>query len=329
MKSAFYAGHGRMELRDVPDPVPGADDVLLRMRASAVCGSELHDYRSDHAGRGPAGHEGVGEVLSAPAGSGLTVGQLAAVQVLSGCGHCVHCLSGDPEHCATARFHGGTHAEYMVIPAMCCRPVPADIPPDLAVLLGGDTIGTPYHALSRLGVNATDTAAVFGCGPIGLGVIAVLRFLGARIIAVEPAAYRRELARHLGAESVLDPTDEDAVVRVRELTGGQGASVTLDCSPEAETVALALDSVAIHGRVGLIGEKPSAAIRPSSQFIRKEILVLGSWYFTGPDYFRIIDLYRRGLDPAPLATHRFPLDQVDQAFALFAARQAGKVLLLQ
>ncbi len=329
MKAAFYAGKSCIELRDVPTPTPGAGEVLIHMRASVICGSELHDYSSSNGGKGIAGHEGVGEGVSAPATSGLAEGQLVAVQVLSGCGNCEHCLSGDPEHCTAMRFHGGTHAEYMAVPAMCCRPVPADIPPDLAVLLGGDAIGTPYHALNRLGISAVDTVAVIGCGPIGLGCIAVLRFYGARILAVEPVAYRRELARRLGAEIALDPAAEDAVARVRELTGGQGASVALDCSPEAETVTMALESAAIHGRVALIGEKPAASIRPSPQFIRKELTVYGSWYFTGPDYFRILDLYRRGLDLSGLVTHRFPLQEADRAFSVFASRQSGKVLLIQ
>ena len=328
MKAAFYAGHDRIELRDVPTPTPGPDEVLLRMRGSVICGSELHDYHGEHAGGGIAGHEGVGQVVSAPTTSSLAEGQLVAVQVLSGCGNCEHCLAGDPEHCSNSRFHGGTHAEYMAVPTMCCRPVPDDIPVEIAVLLGGDAIGTPYHALSRLGVNAADTAAVFGCGPIGLGCIAVLRFFGVRILAVEPVAYRRELAVQLGAEIALDPGAEDAVARIRELTGGRGASVALDCSPEAETVTLALESAAIHGRVALIGEKPVATIRPSPQFIRKELTVYGSWYFTGPDYFRILDLYRRGLDLTGLITHRFLLEEADRAFAVFASKQSGKVLLV-
>ena len=153
MKAVFYAGNSRIELREVPIPTPGLGDVLIRIRASVICGSELHDYHSEHGGKGIAGHEGVGEVVSAPATSGLAEGQLVAVQVLSGCGNCERCLAGDPEHCTKMRFHGGTHAEFMAVPAMCCRPVPADIPPDIAVLLGGDAIGTPYHALSRLGIE--------------------------------------------------------------------------------------------------------------------------------------------------------------------------------
>jgi threonine dehydrogenase-like Zn-dependent dehydrogenase len=328
MKAATYAGQGRIELQEVPIPMPGPGEVLLRVRVSALCGSELHAYQSPHPRDEIAGHEAVGEVVSAPSDSGLVAGQHVAVQVLSGCGNCEFCLSGDPEHCAHSRFHGGTHAEYMAVPAMCCRPVPADIPLDQAVLLGGDTIGTPYHALHRLGISAADTVAVFGCGPIGLGAITLLRFFGAAIIAVEPIAYRRELACRLGAEIALDPEAEDAVARIHGLTSGQGASVTLDCSPEAATTAMALESVAIHARVAFIGEKPDASIHPSPQFIRKELTAIGSWYFTGPDYFRILGLYRRGLDLSGLVTHRFSLEDADQAFATFASHQSGKVLLV-
>ena len=179
MKAVFYAGNSRIELREVLVPDPGLGEVLIRMRCLGHLRQRAARLSQVHGGKGPAGHEGVGEVVSAPATSGLAEGQLVAVQVLSGCGNCERCLAGAPEHCTKMRFHGGTHAEFMAVPAMCCRPVPADIPPDIAVLLGGDAIGTPYHALSRLGISVADTAAVFGCGPIGLGCIAVLRFFGA------------------------------------------------------------------------------------------------------------------------------------------------------
>lgn len=329
MKAAMYAGQGRIDVREVAQPEPGPGEVLIRMRASAICGSELHDYRAPHGSGAIAGHEGVGDVVTAPAGSGLALGQMVAVQVFSGCSQCRYCLSGDWEHCASVRFHGGTHAEYMAVPASCCRPVPADIPPEDAVLLGGDVIGTPYHAIRKLGVSAADTAAVFGCGPIGLGAIAVLRFLGARILAVELAPYRRALALRLGAAEAIDPAAGDPVARVRELTGGRGVEVALDCSNVADTAWQALEAAAIGGRMAFVGEKPEAKVGPSPQFISKELTAVGSWYFTGPDYFDILALYRRGMSLAGLVTHSFPLAQADRAFALFASKETGKVLLVQ
>jgi threonine dehydrogenase-like Zn-dependent dehydrogenase len=327
MLIAVYASGGHVELHEAPMPQIKPGEVLVRVRASAVCGSELHDYRRGSGGR--AGHEAVGEVVQVQEVPGLAVGQHVAIQVLSGCGHCVYCLAGDPKHCAQTRFHGGLHAEYVAVPAQCCLVLPDDIAWDTGVLLGGDTIGTPYHALQRLGVSAADTAAVFGCGPIGLGTTALLHHYGVRTLAVESVTYRRELAVRLGAEMALDPAAGDPVARLRELTGGKGADVAVDCAGVPATTGMALDAAAIYGRVAFLGEKPEAPIRPSPQFIRKELTVIGSWYFTLPDYARILALYRQGLDVAGLITHRFPLAEIDQAFATFASGQTGKVVLLQ
>ena len=157
----------------------------------------------------------------------------------------------------------------------------------------------------------------------------MLHFLGAQTFAVEPVAYRRQLARELGAHVVIDPTEGDAVERIQELTHGRGADVALDCSGVRITTGMTLDSASVQGRVAFIGEKPEALIRPSSQFIRKELTVIGSWYFTGADYFRILSLYRRGLSVSSLISHRFSLPEAGQAFATFSSGQSGKVLILQ
>jgi propanol-preferring alcohol dehydrogenase len=207
--------------------------------------------------------------------------------------------------------------------------LPEEITWSEGVMLGGDTIGTPYHALRRVHVSAADTVAVFGCGPVGLGAITLLAFLGAQTFAVEPIRYRRELAGELGADVQIDPTSEDPCDTIRELTEGRGADVALDCSGLAATTTLALDCTAVHGRVALIGEKGEATIRPSDQFIRKELTVIGSWYFTAADYHRILRLRQQGLNVSGLATHRFPLEEAQQAFATFSSGQSGKVMIVQ
>jgi len=270
-----------------------------------------------------------GEVVALNDVRGIDVGEQMAVQIMSGCGRCLHCQASDLEHCTERNLHTGGHAEYVALPAECCLPLPPKVAWAESVLLGGDTIGTPYHALRRLGVSAADSVAVFGCGPVGLGAVTLLHFLGAQVFAVEPVAYRRQLACQLGADVGIDPAAEDAIARIKELTGGRGVDVALDCSGVAATTGMALDSAAVHGRVAFIGEKPEATIQPSPQFIRKELTVIGSWYFTGADYFRILSLYQRGLDVSGLITHRFPLEEAGQAFATFSSGQSGKVLILQ
>jgi len=330
MRYVQFTGGGRVELREkrVPDPGPG--EALVRIAASAICGSELGALREGLSGEGRnnGGHEMVGVVERANSTRRAGEGQRVGLQVLYGCGHCLYCLRGDPKHCRNGMTYlTNGHADYVLAPDMCLVPLPDDLDWEASVLLCGDTLGTPYHALKRLGgVCAGEWAAVFGGGPIGLGCLAWLTYHGARVIVSEPSAYRRALAERLGAELTVDPGQEDAVARVREATDG-GADLCLDCSPEPQTLADALDAARVQGRVAWIGEKATATVNPSGQVIHKELHMAGAWYFTAAEFYEQLAHYRRGLSPSGLITHRFPLADAPEAYRLFAARQAGKVIL--
>ncbi len=212
---------------------------------------------------------------------------------------------------------------------MCCLPLPDDVSWERGVLLGGDTIGTTYRTLKRLGATGFHTAAVLGCGPIGLGMLALLHFMGARAIAADLSPYRRNLAKQLGADSVIDPGAEDPAKAIIDLTHGAGVDIALDCSPTQETLTAALECVREFGKVGFVGEKGDSVIHPSNHFIRKEITAVGSWYYNPSDYYEILDLHWRGLKVDDLVTHRFPLREADQAFATFASGESGKVLIVR
>jgi threonine dehydrogenase-like Zn-dependent dehydrogenase len=329
MRGVVFAGNSKVDVRDFPDPEPEPGEVAIRVAVSAICGSELHPYRIPEGSQGAIpGHEIVGLVVAANQTSHTKVGDRVAVQVIAGCGNCHWCVQGDPKHCPERRVQLGGHAEMLAAPEMCCLPLPDDVTWERGVLLGGDTIGTTYRALSRLGVTAFDTVAVLGCGPIGLGMLVLLRFFGARAIASDLSAYRRQLAKRLGAWEVVDPTTGDVVQKIMELTGGAGADIALDCSPAPATLVAALECVRPFGKVGLVGEKADSVIHPSNHFLRKEITAVGSWYYNPSDYHEIIALYRRGLRVDDLITHRFPLEQADQAFATFASGESGKVLIV-
>jgi len=249
------------------------------------------------------------------------------MQIFSGCGQCRHCLQGDPEHCVEGpRAVLNAHSEYVVAPEVCLIPLPDDLDWEAGVLMAGDPIGTPYHALKRMGgVHAGQTVAIFGFGPIGQGFMALLRHYGVRTIVSELGAYRRELAAKLGASLVLDPSKEDAAARVRAETNG-GADISLDCSHHQETFTAALDAARVHGRVGWVGEKQSATLNPSEQAIRKELQITASWYFTVTDFHEEYELYRRGLSLDGLITHRFDLVDAPEAYRLFSSGQTGKVI---
>jgi len=324
-----FLGGEQVEVSSLPRPQCGPGEAIVKVAISAICGSELPAYRGGiHSGSSPnPGHELAGVVETTGALCHLRSGQRVGVQVMSGCGHCRHCASGDYEHCvAGVRVLGGGHCEYVVAPSACLVPLPDDLDWEAAVLLCGDTLGTPYRALRRLGgVCRGDVAAVFGCGPIGLGSLLWLKFFGARVIVSEPGAYRRDLAERLGADLVLNPHVEDVVNRIRRETDG-GADVCLDCAHATQTLTDALDAAGIHGRVAFIGEKSEAAIRPSDQFIRKELTIVASWYFTVAEFYDQVRHYRRGLDLRGLITHRFLLAEAQQAYSTFASGCSGKVV---
>ena len=166
---------------------------------------------------------------------------------------------------------------------------------------------------------------IIGAGPIGLGVLSILRYLGLQVIVSEPSAYRRDLCAKAGA-IVFDPVTTDLVAATNELTAGLGPTVVFDCVGRPVTQTLSLDIARPKGKVCFIGENKELTINPSRQIIHKELTLIGSVYFTLPDFQEIIALYRRGYRPDPFATHRYTLEQADVAYRNFVAGNTGKVL---
>ena len=329
MKRVKFLGNERVDVVEVDPPEPKPGEALVRIVRSAICGSEMPSYRNGmntdrHMN---PGHEMVGVVEDANGSIRYKSGSRVGITVLSGCGACVSCLSGNPKHCAEgSSIVLDSHGDLIAAPESVLVPLSDDVGWEAAVLLCGDTCGTPFRAIERIGgIRGNDTAAVFGCGPIGLGCVAWLSFFGAKVIVSEPNAYRRALASSLGAATVIDPRIDDSVEAIRSETGG-GADVCFDCSENEATTLAALEAVAVGGRVGFIGEKPTATVRPSEQIIHKEIIVSGSWYFTAADYAGELFHFRRGFDPTGIITHGFPLIEAREAYELFAGGNTGKVV---
>ncbi len=330
MQYVQYVGNYQVEAREGPIPRPGPGEALIQIALSAICGSELHSLEkgidSSISSVHNYGHEMIGVVAEVNAGRWAVQGQRVGVNIMQGCGNCIYCLSGEPFHCSKLKYSFDAHSDYVVVPEACLVPLPEDIDWDTAVLTCGDTLGTPYHALKRMGgVNASERAAVFGFGPIGIGCLTWLKYFGLFTIVCEISPYRRALAARLGADLVLDPGQEDVVARVREATGG-GAEICLDCAGVPKTLNDALDAARIHGRVGSIAEKGSATIKPSEQFIRKELTLVGSWYFTNAEFYEQVEFIRRGLSIDGIITHRYQIKDAPEAYALFKAGQTGKVV---
>lgn len=343
MRGVVLPGDRRLELRRFPVPEPGHGQVLLRMRASALCGSDLRAiYRPAHHGRGPeaytgviAGHEPAGEVVAVgPGVTRLRVGERVAAYHITGCGLCPPCRAGWMLLChsqARAAYgwkRDGGHADYMLAEESSL----VVIPPGLSFLDGAMAacgLGTGYAACRRAAVTGSDTVLVTGLGPVGLGAAFLARDLfGARVLAVEPSATRRALAAQLGFEEVTGP-DISLAMWVLERTAGTGCHVALECSGMAAARHFCLVAVGVWGRVVYVGEGGNVSFEPSPLLIHKQLTLQGSWVCSLPQMMELLRLLAdRRLKPERMVTHKYPLEDAAEAYREFDGGSTGKVALV-
>ncbi|WP_020619779.1 zinc-dependent alcohol dehydrogenase family protein [Paenibacillus daejeonensis] len=340
MKAVIFPGDKKVEVREVPIPQPGQGEVLIRMKASAICRSDMSLYYGNPVVGGEAatsgcihpGHEPAGEIVEIGAGvERFKNGDRVAVYLAIGCGECAHCKSGYKMFCTDWQCigfdkHGGD-ADYVVVPEENCMRIPDEMS-YLVAAVSTDAVGTLYHAQKRLAINGRDTLVIFGMGPMGGAGVMVARGLGATVIAVDMLDERLEMAKELGAEYTINGK-EDVLARIMELTGGRGADAVIDCSGSPHAQNTALNSLRAHGRAAFIGEGRELTINPSDQLIRKQITVMGSWYFPIFEYDEITRfILDRKLPVEKLVSHTFKLEEAEQAFRMFDARETEKAVFV-
>ena len=352
MKGVVFLGDRQLELREFPDPTPGPNEVVIQMKASGMCGSDLMAYRPPRRqrdmdrfvtpGRNPddlfvGGHEPCGVV--AERGPGVTedqapIGQRVMIHHYSGCGHCKHCLSGYAQMCLQGSIiygfngHGG-HAPYMTVKPHMLVPLPDELSFAEGAAISCGT-GTAYLALKRLDVSGRDTLVVFGQGPVGLSATMLGKAMGARVIAVDLSPERRALGTEFGADVVLDPKEVDPVEAVRALTHGEGASTTLDCTGNPDARVAAVRSACIWGRVCFVGEGNPTTFEPSPDIIHKQLTIYGSWTFSTLGQAECAQFIAdRKLPLERIFSHQYTsLDQADEAYRLFDTQTTGKGVFL-
>jgi threonine dehydrogenase-like Zn-dependent dehydrogenase len=323
-------GNKGVSVIQYPDPIAREDEVVVKVKSTALCGSDLPAYTSPGEKEIIQGHESAGEVVAVDKARFIKKGDRVSLYSATSCGFCRYCRQGNYIFCNRGGAlgftrHGG-QAEYILVPERNCFRLPETVSYDIGCLLF-DMLGTPYHAIKRLGVNGRDTVAIFGAGPIGLGAIMICKFLGCRIIVINRNEKRMNLAKETGADFCLNPKNEDILRRIREITNGEGVDVSLECTGASEMVPLALESCAKAGRMAFIGEIESATIQPSNHLIRKNLLVIGSWYCNSSEFEELLSLVQRGMKIERVVTHKFPLEQAVQAYQAFDSGITGKVIL--
>lgn len=336
MKTLQLVAPRTIEARDMADPPdPGPREVLVRMRAVGICGSDMHFYSDGGIAGSDAlypmvlGHEPAGEIVEVgPGVEDVRVGMRVAVEPAISCGRCEGCRSGRHNLCDDSVFMGGLQIpgslrEYAVVPARNVAVVPdemtfadATVVEPLAVLL---------HTLELVKLQLGEAVAVMGAGPIGLLAVAVARLSGASSITVaDRIPERLELAKRFGADAVVDYTTDSVSDAVLDMTGGRGAHVVVDAAAKPESVRNAIASARNGARVAVIGIPSEREVGVSFwEAMGKELTFYIQKRSNNNDH-EAIEMLKRGLiDTSAFVTHRFPFEQGDKAFQTVAEYADG------
>ena len=324
-------------------PEPGPGQVLIEVAAASICGTDLHILEWDAwaAGRMKTpitfGHEVAGNVVgTGPEVHNIAPGTFVSVEGHTYCGFCPQCRKGRAHICERMTILGvdfdGGFAQYVTVAEKNVWVVDKRIPPDVASIHDpfGNAVHTAFVAGGAEEIPAA-TVVVLGCGPIGLFAVGVCRATGARqVIAVEPNEFRRGLAKEMGADLVVDPTQEDPVAAVMAATDGHGAEVVLEMSGVPRVIDQGTRMLAGAGRIALLGLPTGpVTLNLTDQVIFKEARIYG---VTGRELFRTWEqtstfLATGMVDPTPVITHRFDLESYEEAFEVMKSGRSGKVIL--
>lgn len=337
MRAAVFLGDSRLAVVEVDDPVPGPGEVVVAVRASGMCGSDLKYYRGPSndtfaSGRLISGHEPAGVVHAVGPGvpdAAPGIGERVMVHHYIGCGQCRQCRSGWTQMCTTRPVTvlgmngNGSHAPFLKVPAATLIRLDERLTFEAGAAIGCGT-GTAWGGLQRLGDLGGATLAVFGQGPVGLSGTMLGSALGAKVIALDTEDHRLALAHRAGAFATINPLRTDVVERVRELTEGEGVYAVLETSGSSVAAASGLKILAPWGRfcvVGLGGEVRFDVM----DFHRSQMTVMTSWSMSlvaQEECSKFVA--RNGVPVDDLFSHRWTLDQVEEAYQWFDKQDAGK-----
>jgi L-iditol 2-dehydrogenase len=334
MKVAAMFGDGKAGLVEKPDPTPKENFVLVKVHAVPMC-TEYKAFKSGHTGDN-FGHEAAGEVIEVAQPGRVKVGDRVAVQPQHSCGKCYLCLTGEFIHCQNSRSvreitgsttGSATYAQYLLKQDWMLSPIPEGVSYEHAGMACCG-LGPTFGAMQQMQVNALDTILITGLGPVGLGGVINGRYRGARVIGVESHPYRANLAKELGAETVLDPNDAHILEKIMDLTHGIGVDKAVDCSGASQAHRLMVDAVRRKGQACFVGEGGEFPLAASRDMIRKGLVLRGNWHYNLGDYPRLIKIIQESkaqLDK--FITHRFPMSEVQKAWELQMTGECGKVVL--
>ena len=338
MKALLLTAPSQLEFTDVADPVCGRDEVVVRVRACGICGSDIHGWDGSSGRRLPPlimGHEAAGEIAAVGSSvEGWRLGDRVTFDSTIYCGKCRFCEAGEINLCSDRRVVGvapaeyrqnGAFAEFLALPARILHALPAGLYFAKAAFVEPTSIAV--HAVRRSGITKGSSAVVVGSGMIGLLVIQALRWAGAsRIIAIDRVAERLAIARQLGATDTLDAAG-DVAESVAKMTGGDGADAAFEVVGIGPTLNLALRCVRRGGTCTLVGNlQPATPDFPLQAVVTREITIIGSCASAG-EYPQCLDLIARGvIQTEPLTSAIAPLRDGVEWFRTLSGPTGGRYL---
>ncbi|TCO10682.1 zinc-dependent alcohol dehydrogenase family protein [Natronoflexus pectinivorans] len=344
MKAAYLPGNSTVDFREVTIPQPGPGEVLIRMKASTICGSDIRAIYREHLGKGPeayqnkiAGHEPCGQIVKCGSNTKrFKEGDRVVIYHISGCGVCNDCRRGymisctSPSRAAYGWQRDGGMAPYIVAEEKDCVLLPDELTyVDGAQIACG--FGTVYEGLERIGVSGNDAVLVVGLGPVGLAALMLAKAMGANhLVGVDTVKERCDIAKNLGLANQTFVAGADTLQEVLNTTyQKQGFEKTVDCSGNTHGRQLCIRATRKWGKMVMIGEGGTVEFNPSPDIIHDQVSIHGSWV---TNIWRMEELVERlvrwGIHPEDLVTHRFSLDEADKAYELMNEGKCGKVAIV-
>ncbi len=344
MKGAILPGNSTVELREFDIPAPGHGEVLIKMKSSTICGSDIRAIYHEHLGKGPegyqpgmvAGHEPSGQIVETGRGCRrFKKDDRVIVYHISGCGVCNDCRRGYMISCTSEyrRAYGwqrdGGMAEYLLAEEKDLVYLPDELSySDGAQVACG--FGTVYEGLEKIGVSGNDAVLITGLGPVGLATAMLSRAMGAqKIFGIEVIEDRISIAKNLGLFDEVITAGENNVQQIKDLTGGYGVEKSIDCSANNKARLTCIQATRKWGKIAFIGEGSTVEFQPSRDIIHDQKTIYGSWVTTIWRMEELVErLVRWKIKPEKLITHRFKLEDAGEAYDLMASGKCGKVAVV-
>lgn len=324
MKALVYTAIKTLEMRDIAAPRPSGGQVLVRVRATGICGSDVHGFLGLQKRRQPGlvlGHETMGEVQAVGEGvDDALIGARVAINPLIACMNCRACAAGRHNCCATWKLIGmdrmqGAFAESVVVPVRNVHPLPDSVSDSAAVMI--EPLANAFHLISHVPEHAglLPTAVIFGCGTLGAAILSVAQARGLRVIAqTESNPQRASVATQLGVARVLNPREEDVLAEIARLTDGRGVDVAIDAVGTQETREACAKCVTRGGTALLLGLHENVSSFDFSEVLRREVRLQCSYCYSERDFSAALDFVCSGAADYARWTDVLPLEQGQAAF---------------